>query len=130
MRKQGNRKRDAVLFLLLAIYICGSCFAGFPLGFGKWMERSTAKEYCDIVYPEAQIGKTVFNPVGNGYETAAYLEDEKTYTYIGVSLAKNTIYDPYREEAFLQETGVAEVLSRLTRTHNRFFFLLGCLAAS
>ena len=74
MMAKKRRKVYALILVFLAVYVCFSALVGIPLGFGKIMERDAAKNYCSIVYPQAQLGKTVFNPVGNGYETAVYLE--------------------------------------------------------
>lgn len=116
-----KRKKDYVLALIfLAVYVCTSAFVGFPLGFGKIVERNVAKNYCDIVYPQAELGKTVFNPVANGYETTVYLEGEPNY--IGINLTEQTIYDPYREASFLKESGVKELKSKLESTHDCFVF--------
>ena len=84
------------------------------------MERNAAKNYCSIVYPQAQLGKTVFNPVAGGYQTVVYLEGEPNY--IGVNLAEQTIYDPYREALFSKERGIHELELNLNRTYDSFIF--------
>ena len=115
---QKRRKIYVLILAVLTVYVCVSAFVGFPLGFGKIMERNAAKNYCSIVYPQAQLGKTVFNPVADGYETTVYLEEEPNH--IGVNLTEQTIYDPYRAASFLKESGVGELTLELERTHDCF----------
>lgn len=116
----AKKERKVYVFILifLTVYVCFSAFVGVPLGFGKIMERNAAKNYCNIIYPQAQLGKTVFNPVASGYETAVYLEGEPNH--IGVNLTEKTIYDPYRDALFLEESGIGALLSKLTRTYDCF----------
>lgn len=116
--KGRNTKKGIFVLIILIAYVFSSVFAGFPLGFGKTMERNMAKRYCRIVYPQAQLGKTVFNPVANGYETAVGLEDETIH--IGVNLTEETVTDYYRQELFLNDNGVTEIISRLGRTYESF----------
>ena len=113
-----RRKLYVLILIFLTVYVCFSAFLGFPLGFGKIMERNTAKNYCSIVYPQAQLGKTVFNPVANGYQTVVYLDGEPNY--IGVNLTEQTIFDPYRAASFLKGSGVGALESELKRTHDCF----------
>lgn len=84
------------------------------------MERNAVKTYCSAVYPQAQLGKTVFNPVANGYETAVRLQDGTIH--MGVNLAEGIVADPHREALFLKELGVAELLSRLERRYGCFLY--------
>ena len=118
MMVKKRRQVYVLILIFLTVYVCFSAFVGCPLGFGKIMERNAAKNYCSIVYPQAQLGKTVFNPVANGYETVAYLEGEPNY--IGVNLTEQTISDPCRAASFLKESGVGALKSELKRTHDCF----------
>ena len=118
MMAKKRRKVYALILVFLAVYACFSALVGIPLGFEKILERDAAKNYYSIVYPQAQLGKTVFNPVDNGYETAVYLEGEPNH--IGVNLAEQTISAPYRAALFLKESGVEELLLKLRRTHDCF----------
>ncbi|MGM9600855.1 MAG: hypothetical protein ACI3W5_04615 [Faecousia sp.] len=113
-----RRKLYVLILIFLTVYVCFSAFLGFPLGFGKITERNAAKNYCSIVYPQAQLGKTVFNPVANGYQTVVYLDGEPNY--IGVNLTEQTISDPYRAASFLKGSGVGALESELKRTHDCF----------
>lgn len=113
-----RRKLYVLILIFFTVYVCFSAFLGFPLGFGKIMERNAAKNYCSIVYPQAQLGKTVFNPVANGYQTVVYLDGEPNY--IGVNLTEQTISDPYRAASFLKGSGVGALESELKRTHDCF----------
>ncbi|MBU5625759.1 hypothetical protein KQI82_02270 [Oscillibacter sp. MSJ-2] len=111
-----KRQKPALLILsLFAVYICLSILLGFPLGFGKMMARGAAREYCSIVYPQATLGKTVFNPVSSSYETLVHLGEERLYIHTNPN--QDTVGDPSREELFLEETGVSEVISKLHRTY-------------
>lgn len=118
MMVKKRRKLYVLILIFLTVYVCFSAFVGFPLGFAKIMERNAAKNYCSIVYPQAQLGKTVFNPVANGYETVVYLEGEPNY--IGVNITEQTISDPCRAASFLKESGVGALKSELKRTHDCF----------
>ena len=110
----------------LPVFSCSYDKIGFPLGFGKLMARGLSKEYCNIICPQATLGKTVFNPVSNSYETAVYVGEEQLY--IRTSPNQDMVGDPYREELFLQETGVSEVVSKLFRTYvqGRYYRFLSC----
>ncbi len=116
--KGKNVKKGVFVLIILIVYVFSSVFAGFPLGFGKIMERNMAKRYCSAVYPQARLGKTVFNPVANGYETAVDLEDETIH--IGVNLTEETVTDYHRQESFLNDNGVKKIRNRLGRTYERF----------
>ena len=123
-----TRKQKLLLLILsfFALYTCLSALLGFPLGFGKLMARGISKEYCSIVYPQAALGKTVFNPVSSSYETVVYLGEERFY--IRTNPNQDTVGDPYREKLLLQETGVSEVVSKLFRTYvqGRYYRFLSC----
>ncbi len=118
MRTPLTKKQKTLLIIqliFLVIYIGLSTLIGFPLGFGTMMARSIAQNYCESVYPQAAMGKTVFNPVSNSFETAIYLGDEPLY--IRSRPNQTAVSDRYREKLFLQETGVTETVSRLYRTY-------------
>lgn len=118
MVAKKKRKIYVLILIVLTVYVCFSAFVGVPLGFGKIMERNAVKNYCNIVYPQAQLGKTVFNPIASGYETPVYLEEGPNH--IGVNLTEKTISDPYRAALFLKESGIGELLSKLERTYDCF----------
>ena len=52
-----GRKVGVWVLMLLTVYACASISAGFPLGFGKLMTRSALRQYCSVVYPQAQLGE-------------------------------------------------------------------------
>ena len=129
MRIHITKKQKTPLILLsifLIIYIGLSALIGFPLGFGTMMARGIAEDYCEVVYPQATMEKTVFNPVSNSFETAIYLGDEKLY--ISTKPNQSAVGDHYREEIFLQETGATETISRLHGTYvlGRYYRLVAC----
>ncbi len=66
VKQKTARKTGAIVLFLLIGYVSISYFVGFPLGFGKIISQQAAKSYCGKIYPEAQVGKTVFNPVEKG----------------------------------------------------------------
>lgn len=118
-----QKKSFIMLSIFLAIYIGFSIQIGFPLGFGRMMARGIAKDYCEVVYPQATVEKTVYNPVSGSFGTVLYLGDEKFY--ISTNPNEYAVDDRYREKIFLEETGAAETISRLHRTcgsgqQNRF----------
>ncbi|MDD3347116.1 hypothetical protein [Oscillibacter sp.] len=112
-KKQKNRY--ILIALVLTLYFVLSVIIGFPLGFGNMMARSHARDYCEAVYPEATLGKTIFNPVDNNFSTRINLEND-SFT-IGTNPNKKAVVDYNRREVFLQDTGVFEALSKLQRTH-------------
>ncbi len=119
MKRNVSRKTGAIVLFLLIGYVSISYFVGFPLGFGKILSQHAAKSYCSKIYPEAQVGKTVFNPVRNGYQTTVTLGDERIY--VSANPAKDFVYDAHREELFLNESGIAEIIAELTRTNGHFY---------
>ena len=44
-----RRKVWVLILTVLAVYVGLSALLGSPLGFGRIMERTAAKEYCSIV---------------------------------------------------------------------------------
>lgn len=116
--KKKNVKKGIFVLTLLAAYACASAFAGFPLGFGKIAERTMAKRYCSAVYPQARLGKTVFDPVAGGYKTAVDLGEETIY--IKVDLPEEAVTDYHRQELFLNDSGVEEILGRLRHTYDEW----------
>ncbi len=125
--KKKLKNRFIIVSVCLALYVGLSAMVGFPLGFGTIMAQDIAKKYCNVVYPEAIIEKTVFNPVNSVFETVVYLGEKKIY--ISTMPNRDSVGDNYRSEIFLQETGVTEVLSRLHRTYvsgNRYYRFLTC----
>lgn len=112
-------KRPKARFIIVAIcmilYLGSSAMVGFPLGFGTIMAQDIVKDYCNVIYPEAIIKKTVFNPVNSVFETEVYLGEKKTY--ISTMPNRDSLGDNYRSMVFLQETGVTDTLSRLHRTY-------------
>jgi len=123
-------KKQKISFMLLSlfslIYIGLSSLLGFPLGFGTMMARGITENYCEAVYPQAAMGKTVFNPVSNSFETVIYLGDETLY--IRSRPNQSAVNDNYREGLFLQETGVTETVSRLHRTYvsGQYYRFVAC----
>ena len=117
-----RRKVWVLILTVLAVYVGLSALLGSPLGFGRIMERTAAKEYCSIVYPQAPLGKTVYNPIASGYQTAVYLDgSDGDSNSIGVDLAERTIYDPSREASFLEESGVGECIEKLERKYGNCY---------
>ena len=117
-----RRKVWVLILTVLAVYVGLSALLGSPLGFGRIMERTAAKEYCSIVYPQAPLGKTVYNPIASGYQTAVYLDgSDGDSNSIGVNLAERTIYDPSREASFLEESGVGECIEKLERKYGNCY---------
>ena len=117
-----RRKVWVLILTVLAVYVGLSALLGSPLGFGRIMERTAAKEYCSIVYPQAPLGKTVYNPIASGYQTAVYLDgSDGDRNSIGVDLAERTIYDPSREASFLEESGVGECIAKLERKYGNCY---------
>ncbi len=124
-------KRLKALFITIAIclilYLGMSIIVGFPLGFGRIMAQDIVKDYCNVIYPEAIIEKTVFNPVNSVFETEVYLKEDKIY--ISTMPNRDSVGDNYRSGVFLQETGVTDTLSRLHSTYvsgNRHYRFLAC----
>lgn len=109
------KKRYIFIALVLTLYFVLSAVAGFPLGFGNRMARSHARDYCEVVYPKATLGETIFNPVDNNFSTRIHLEDD-SFT-IGTNPNQKTVVDYGRMEVLLKDLGVVEVLSKLKRTH-------------
>lgn len=114
-KAKGPNIRFIVGAISLILYLGLSTVVGFPLGFGKMMARGLAQDYCQVVYPQASLGKTVFNPVDNAFSTDVY-EGEETFT-IYTNPNRDTVGDRHRSDAFLQDTGAAEVISKLFRTY-------------
>ena len=113
--QKKRKKRYILIALLLMLYSILSIAIGFPLGFGNMMARSHAQDYCEEVYPEATLGKTVYNPVDSNFSTRINLEDDN-FT-IGTNPNQKVVVDYNRMEVFLQESGAFEVLSKLQRSH-------------
>lgn len=114
-KAKGRKARFIAIAICLILYLGLSTVVGFPLGFGKMMARGLAQDYCQVVYPQANLGKTVFNPVDNAFSTRVYVGEE-TFT-IDTNPNQDAVGDSYRSEAFLQDTGAVEVISKLFRTH-------------
>ncbi|NLN49655.1 MAG: hypothetical protein GX154_11350 [Clostridiales bacterium] len=126
-KAEGLKARFIIAAIFLILYLASSAMVGFPLGFGRIMARDIVKDYCNVIYPEAIIEKTVFNPVNSVFETEVYLGEEKIY--ISTMPNRNSVGDNYRSEVFLQEAGVTDTLSRLHRTYvsgNRYYRFLAC----
>lgn len=90
--KRG-KNRFIIIAICLVLYIGLSTVVGFPLGFGKMMAWGIAEDYCEVVYPQATMEKTAFNPVSNSFETVIYLGAEKLY--ISTRPNKHAVGDHY-----------------------------------
>ncbi|WP_312281521.1 hypothetical protein [Oscillibacter sp.] len=111
----GRQAHFIVGALSLILYLGISTVVGFPLGFGKLMAWGVAQDNCQVVSPQASLGKTVFNPVDNAFSSDVYVGEETCTIYTNPN--RDTVGDRHRSDAFLQDTGAAEVISKLFRTH-------------
>lgn len=127
-KTKGVKARFIIISIIcLILYLVLSALIGFPLGLGRMMARDIVKNYCNVIYLDSNLGKTVFNPVNSVFETEVYLGEEKIY--VSTMPNRDSVGDNYRSEVFLRETGVTDTISKLHRTYvsgNRYYRFLAC----